>query len=127
MTSASRITFTAATALFAGAVAAPAHADFTPRAVSGPTVSRGADGVERTLMCPPEEHVLSGGFTVSAPVGRELDPTPSDVLTSRSDPDATGWIVAVRKPLRPQAQGAWGPADLTLQVVCTEGEVTPGG
>jgi hypothetical protein len=131
MISAARLTFTAVTTLFAAAAGAPAYAtalgaDFTPRAVSGPVVAHGADGAEHTLMCPPEESVLGGGFTVSAPVGRELDATPSDVLTSRSTPDATGWIVAVRKSLRPAA-GVAGPADLSIQAVCTEGEVTPGG
>lgn len=127
MISAARLTFTAVTALCAAAVGAPAYADFTPQAVSGPTINRGADGVERTLMCPPEENALGGGFTVSAPAGRELDLVPGDVLTSRSTADATGWIVAVRKGLRRVAGGAPDPADLTLQVVCTEGEVTPGG
>jgi len=122
MISAVRITFTAGTAAFVAAICAPAYAtvlgaDFHPQAVSGTTISRGADGLEHTLMCPPDENVLGGGFTVSAP---------ADVLTSRSTEDATGWIVAVRKSLRP-VNGHAGPADLTVQVVCTEGEVTPGG
>jgi hypothetical protein len=127
-----RITFAAAAALCAAALAAPAHAavlgaDFHPQAVSGATVARGADGLERTVMCPPDENALGGGFTVSAPAGRELDALPGDVLTSRSTPDATGWTVAVRKSLRPAGGAAADPADLTVQVVCTEGEVTPGG
>jgi hypothetical protein len=130
MNRAVRLTVTAVTALFAAAVGAPAYAtvlgaDFSPHAVSGPAVSRGADGAEHTLMCPPDENVLGGGFTVSAPAGRELEATPGDVLTSRSTADATGWIVAVRKSLRPVA-GVAEPADLTVQAVCTEGEVTPG-
>jgi hypothetical protein len=131
MISAARLTFTAVTALLAAAVGAPAYAavlgaDFHPQAVSGSTVSRGADGAEHMLMCPPDENVLGGGFTVSAPAGRELEAAPGDVLTSRSTADATGWIVAVKKSLRPVA-GVAEPADLTVQVVCTEGEVTPGG
>jgi hypothetical protein len=131
MISAVRITFTAGTAAFVAAICAPAYAtvlgaDFHPQAVSGTTISRGADGLEHTLMCPPDENVLGGGFTVSAPAGRQLDAVPADVLTSRSTEDATGWIVAVRKSLRP-VNGHAGPADLTVQVVCTEGEVTPGG
>ena len=131
MISAARLTFITVAALGVAAVGAPAYAtalgaDFTPRAVSGPVISGGADGAEHTLMCPPDESVLGGGFTVSAPAGRELDVFPGDVLTSRSTADATGWIVAVRKSLRPDA-GVAGPADLTIQTVCTEGEVTPGG
>lgn len=133
MSRAARLTFAAAGALLAAAVGTPAsatalHADFQPHAVVGATISRGADGAEQTLMCPPDENVLSGGFTVSAPSGRKLGPTPADVLTSRPTDDATGWIVAVRKSLRPTTRGAAaGPADLTVQAVCTEGEVTPGG
>jgi len=131
MASAARLTLTAVSALLAAAVAAPAQAavlraDFTPRATSGPTISQGANGAERTLMCPPEENALGGGFTLSAPSGRKLDARPSDVLTSRATADATGWIIAVRKSLAPVEGHAAQPADLTLQVVCTEGEVSPG-
>lgn len=123
---AARLTVTAAVALLAMCAGTPAYADFSPQSVTGPTISQGADGTERTLMCPPEENVLGGGFTVSAPLGRDLDATPGDVVTSRPTGDATGWIVAVKKSLR-KSSGVAGPADLTLQIVCTEGEVTPGG
>jgi hypothetical protein len=131
MACAARLTATAVTALLAAALAAPAQAaalraDFTPRATSGASISQGADGTERTLQCPPDENVLGGGFTVFAPAGRTLAATPSDVLASRATADATGWIVAVRKSLNPTRHAAAGPADLILQVVCTEGETSPG-
>lgn len=131
MASAARLTFAAVTALFAAAVAAPAqaalvHADFNPRSITGPTISQGANGAERTLMCPPEENVLSGGFTLSAPAGHRLDGRPSDVISSRPDADATGWIVAVKKSLESAGNHPAVPADLTLQIVCTEGMISPG-
>ena len=133
MSRAARLTCAAVGALLAAAAGTPAyatalHADMQPHAVAGATIARGADGTEQTLMCPPDENVLSGGFTVSAPSGRELGAAPTDVLTSRPTADATGWIVAVGKSLRPTTRGsATSPADLTIQAVCTEGEVTPGG
>jgi len=131
MASAARLTLAAVAALFAAAVAAPAqaaalHADFNPRSITGPTISQGANGAERTLMCPPEENVLAGGFTVSAPAGRELGAKPTDLISSRPDADATGWIVAVRKSLASGRGRTAAPADLTLQIVCTEGMVSPG-
>lgn len=126
MATAARVTLAAATTLLAAlAAATPAHADSQSRTTMGPTISKGADGTEQTLMCPPDENVLGGGFTVSAPAGRTLDSEPGDVITSRPDPDATGWIVAVRKSLAPLSRAA-APADLTLYVVCTEGETSPG-
>lgn len=125
MATAARVTLAAATTLLAALAAAPAHADSQSRTTAGPTISHGADGTEQTLMCPPDENVLGGGFTVSAPAGRTLDSAPGDVITSRPDPDATGWIVAVHKSLEPLAHAA-APADLTLYVVCTEGETSPG-
>ena len=125
MATAARLALTTATTLLAAiAAATPAHADSQSRATAGPTISHGVDGTEQTLMCPPDENVLGGGFTVSAPSGRTLGAEPGDVLTSRPTPDATGWIVAVKKSLRPASHG--GPADLTLYVVCTEGETAPG-
>lgn len=110
--------------------AAPAHAtalrgDFQPHAVTGAVITQGADGTERTLMCPPDENVLAGGYALSAPAGSTLDSAPADVLTSRPTSDATGWIVAVKKSLE-NAEDDADPADLTLQIVCTEGESTPG-
>ncbi|WP_152648837.1 hypothetical protein [Streptacidiphilus anmyonensis] len=107
--------------------ARPARRDFQqPQAVTGKLISKGADGTEQTLMCPPEESVLGGGYSVSAPTGHTLDATPADVLSDRPTDDATGWIVAVRKHLSATG-GTAAPADLTLQIVCTEGESTPGG
>ncbi|WP_034263282.1 hypothetical protein [Actinospica robiniae] len=128
---AARLTLAAVAALFAAAVAAPAqaaalHADFNPRSITGPTIRQGADGADHTLMCPPEENVLGGGFTVSAPAGRTLDAKSSDLISSRPDADATGWIVAVRKSVKPTDGHARVAADLTVQIVCTEGEVSPG-
>ncbi|HEU5353226.1 MAG TPA: hypothetical protein VFU65_02135 [Actinocrinis sp.] len=125
MATAARIALTAATTLLAALAAAPAHADSQSRATAGPTISQGANGTEQTLMCPPDENVLGGGFAVSAPAGRTLGSEPGDVLTSRPDPDATGWIVAVKKSLESGSQDA-AFADLTLYVVCTEGEMSPG-
>lgn len=129
MASAARLLATAVTALLAAAVAAPAHAaDLRPGTVTGPTIRQGADGAEHTLMCPPDEMVLGGGFTVSAPRGRKLEDRPSDLLSSRPTADADGWIVAVGKSLKPISDRVHGhtPADLTLVIVCTEGEVSPG-
>ncbi|CAG6398712.1 hypothetical protein NMG29_28130 [Streptomyces cocklensis] len=109
---------------------AVAQTTVQPQAVQG-LIKGGADGSQRTLMCPPEENVLSGGFVVSAPEGRRLGHVPADLTESRPTEDATGWVVTVRKDLapdgrsRPSAHG--GPADLTLYVVCTQGENTPGG
>lgn len=71
----------------------------TPVAVTGPVIHGGADGKEHTLMCPPDENAMGGGFKLSGRDGRELGDTPSDVLESRPTDDATGWIVAVRKDL----------------------------
>ena len=132
MTSVIRLGFTGAAAVVALCVATPAYAgvlraDFQPRAVTGPTLPEGADGNEHTLMCPPDESVLGGGYALSAPAGRYLSATPADLLSSRPTADATGWTVAVRKELVPTEGRGGGPADLTLQLVCTEGEVTPGG
>jgi len=125
MATAVRLALTAATTLLAAIAAAPAHADSQSRATAGPTISRGADGTEQTLMCPPDENVLGGGFTISAPADRTLSAEPGDLLTSRPTADATGWIVAVNKSLQPRSHTA-APADLTLYVVCTEGETSPG-
>lgn len=131
-----------------GTAAAATMGTVQPQTVPGPVIHGGADGTPRTVMCPAEENAMGGGFTVSAPDGRQLDGDPSDVLQSRPTADATGWIVSVRKnlaadngrpghdpvfpggPRRPahlaQHEGA-DPADLTVYVVCTQGENTPGG
>lgn len=127
MATAVRLSLAAAAALLAGAaLAAPARADSQSRTTTGPTIAQGANGSEQTLMCPPDENVLGGGFTVSAPAGRALAAEPGDVLASRPDPDATGWTVAVRKSLAAAPHAAPAPADLTVYVVCTEGETSPG-
>ncbi|WP_035850891.1 hypothetical protein [Kitasatospora azatica] len=110
-----------------GSSAAAGSKRMQPHAIIGDVVKNGADGIERTLPCPPDENVMGGGFTVSAEPGRQLDATPADVLTSRPTVDATGWIVAVHKRVLATGNHAAEPADLTIQVVCTEGEITPGG
>jgi hypothetical protein len=94
-----------------------------PQATPGQVIAGGADGTPRTLLCPPEESVMSGGYVLSAPHGGRLGGTPADLLESRPTADATGWTIAVRKDL---ADGRT-EADLTLYVVCTQGENTPGG
>lgn len=119
-------------AMACGAAPAAAQTTVQPQAVPGDVIKGGADGTPQTLMCPPEELVLSGGYTLTAPDGRTLGHVPADVLETRPTADATGWIVAVRKDLAPTGRGhhrgAHGtPADLTLYVVCTQGESTPGG
>lgn len=106
MTSVIRLGFTGAAAVLAVCVATPAyagvlHADFHPRTVTGVTLLEGADGNEHTLMCPPDENVLSGGYTLSAPAGRSLSSAPADLLSTRPTEDATGWTVAVLKTLAP--------------------------
>lgn len=114
----------------AGGATAVAQTTVQPQAVPGGVIRGGADGSPRTLMCPPEENVLSGGFALSAPQGRTLGHAPADLVESRPTEDATGWIVTVRKDLAPagRSRPAHGtPADLTLYVVCTQGENTPGG
>ncbi|SHM08396.1 hypothetical protein [Actinacidiphila paucisporea] len=114
-----------------GGATAGAQTTVQPQAVQGSVIRGGADGTPRTLMCPPEENVLSGGFALSAPQGRALGRGPADLLESRPTPDATGWVITVRKDLAPADRGRPGtlgaPADLTLFVVCTQGENTPGG
>lgn len=114
-----------------GGATAVAQTTVQPQAVQGAVIKGGADGTPRTLMCPPEENVLSGGFALSAPEGRRLGHVPADLVESRPTEDATGWVVAVRKDLTPEGRdrhpGHAGPADLTVWVVCTQGENTPGG
>lgn len=115
-----------------GGATAVAQTTVQPQAVQGPVIKGGADGRPRTLMCPAEENVLSGGFALSAPKGRRLGHVPSDLVESRPTEDATGWVVAVRKDLAPKGRGRHHsarvtPADLTIWLVCTQGENTPGG
>lgn len=118
-----------------GSATAATRDGVQPQAVPGDVIKGGADGSPRTLMCPPEESVMGGGFSVSAGPGRTLDPVPADLLESRPTADADGWIVSVRKHLaptgpstgRPVVRPQPDPADLTLYAVCTQGENTPGG
>lgn len=105
-----------------GTATATAQGTVQPQAVPGNVVKGGADGSPRTLMCPPEENVMSGGFALSAGPGHTLSSVPADLLESRPTADATGWTIAVRKHVE---NGA--PADLRLYLVCTQGENTPGG
>ncbi|NUS14496.1 MAG: hypothetical protein HOY69_24380 [Streptomyces sp.] len=114
-----------------GGATAVAQTTVQPQAVQGGVVRGGADGSPRTLMCPPEENVLSGGFTLSAPEGRRLGAVPADLVESHPTVDATGWVIAVRKGLAPDGRDRHAdhgdPADLTIWLVCTQGENTPGG
>ena len=114
--------------LAGGGAAAVAQGADQPQAKAGHVIDRGADGAPRTLMCPAEESVMSGGYVLSAPHGRVLGDTPADLVESRPTADATGWTVAVRKDLADGRSAAHRtPANLTLYVVCTQGENTPGG
>src|SRR5690348_10003232 len=76
-----------------GGATAVAQTTVQPQAVQGGVIKGGADGTPRTLMCPPEENVLSGGFTLSAPDGRLLGHVPADLVESRPTADATGWVI----------------------------------
>jgi hypothetical protein len=117
-------------AYLAGGSATAAPQDTVqPQAVPGGVIAGGADGTPRTLMCPPEENAMGGGFTVSAAPGRRLDSTPADILENHPTADATGWIVSVRKSTVAADRGHHSAqaADLTVYVVCTQGENTPGG
>ena len=105
-----------------GAGTATASGTVQPQAVPGAVIKGGADGSPRTLMCPPEENVMSGGYVLSAAPGHTLSTVPADLLETRPTADATGWIIAVHKSVE---NGS--PADLRLYVVCTQGENTPGG
>ncbi|MDQ0993608.1 hypothetical protein [Streptomyces sp. V3I7] len=113
----------AATALLGCAVApAAALADppQPPRHLSK-LIRGGADGRPHEVFCPSMQHIYSGGFTLTAASGTRLSTEPADVLESRPNDHATGWIVTVRK-----AQ-VWryrhhrsGPADLTVHLACTD-------
>jgi hypothetical protein len=116
-----------------GSATAASQGTVQPQTVPGGVIKGGADGTPRTLMCPPEENVMSGGFALSAGAGHKLGPVPADLLESRPTADATGWTVTVRKYLQPErhgksaAHGHGAPADLRVYLVCTQGENTPGG
>ncbi|MEE4544425.1 hypothetical protein V2S66_20905 [Streptomyces sp. V4-01] len=109
------------------ATAAPQNT-VQPQAVPGGVIAGGADGAPRTLLCPPEENAMGGGFAVSAPHGGQLDATPTDVLENHPNADSTGWVVSVRKNATVgQGHQRLQAADLTVYVVCTQGENTPSG
>ena len=114
--------------LAGGGATAVAQGAGEPQAMPGHVIKEGADGSPRTLLCPPEESVLSGGYALSAPRDHRLGGVPADLLESRPTADATGWTIAVRKDLASDGlTAARVPADLMLYVVCTQGENTPGG
>ncbi|GAB2724270.1 hypothetical protein [Kitasatospora kifunensis] len=96
-----------------------------PQTVTTPVIEGGADGKPHLLLCPPDENVFSGGYLVTPGAGRMLDREPADVLESRANEDATGWIIAVRKNDAPTRGGESSPANLTIRIVCTQGENTP--
>jgi hypothetical protein len=106
--------------------AASTHRQIEPHAVTGDLVKGGADGSERDLFCPDGEHVMGGGFTVTASSGYHLVGEATDVITSRPSADATAWVVEVRKLQQPNGGGDKKPADLTLRIVCAQGEMPPG-
>ncbi|MGK4579529.1 hypothetical protein [Kitasatospora sp. HPMI-4] len=112
-----------------GAAATPRQLTQPPRVVTGEVIQGGADGKPHELLCPPEENVYGGGFSVTPGENRRLDWQSTDVLESRPNDAATGWIVSVRKYDCPPegAKGAHRPANLTLRVLCTEGASTPNG
>lgn len=121
-----------ATALAAGAAvlaatggsAAATTSLLAPQAVTGPTIPGGADGKPHELLCPADESVYGGGFSITPGENRQLDRWPTDVLESRPNDEATGWIVTVRRNDCPPegAKGEPRPADLTIRIVCTDGE-----
>jgi hypothetical protein len=109
-----------------GGAAASTHRQIDrPHAVTGELVKSGADGRERDLLCPDGEHVLGGGYTLSTTPGYHFGEEAADVITSRPSADAGGWVVEVRKLQRPNGPGEAIPADLTLRIVCAQGETSP--
>jgi hypothetical protein len=89
-------------------------------------VRGGADGRPHEAFCPAMQHVLSGGFTISAASGARLSRDPADIIESRSNDDANGWYVAVRKPQLWRIRHYAGAADLTIHLVCTDDTMTHG-
>ncbi|MDR3083859.1 MAG: hypothetical protein LBV60_23580 [Streptomyces sp.] len=98
--------------------------------VAGRVIPGGADGRPHELFCPAPQSAFSGGFAISASKGSRLAPKPADVLQSRPNDNATGWIVTVRKQqIRPERNPRHlhtGPADLVIHLTCTEGMPTHG-
>ncbi|GAA2262856.1 MULTISPECIES: hypothetical protein [Kitasatospora] len=112
-----------------GGAAATTRATVQPHTVTGDVIEGGADGKPHLLLCPPEENAFGGGFSVTPGAGRRLDRQPTDVLEDHPNDNGSGWIVAVRKYDCPPegVEGRPRPANLTIRVVCTEGENTPSG
>ncbi|MGW0878278.1 hypothetical protein [Streptomyces sp. NPDC002671] len=107
-------------------VAAPAAADppEPPMEVGGTLIHAGADGSPREVFCPAMQHVFGGGFALTASNGNRLSKEPADLIESRPNDHATGWIVAVRKTQLtnqlPVIGHNAGPADLTIHLVCSD-------
>ncbi|MFI9154321.1 hypothetical protein [Streptomyces sp. NPDC053367] len=130
----------AALAAAAGAVAllglcvTPAAADppQPPRHITGKVIPGGADGRPHELFCPAPFHAYSGGFTLKARKGARFLKEAADLLESRPNDTATGWIVTVRKgqvlpsPHHHRAHPRIEPADLVVHVVCTQDLPTHG-
>lgn len=132
----------AALAAVAGAVTllglcvTPAAADppQPPLHVTGEVIRGGADGRPHELFCPAPFHAYSGGYTIKAADGSRLVEESADLLESRPNDNATGWIVAVRKGQavpsphhhphhdhhRAHPRPRIVPADLVVHVVCTQ-------
>lgn len=97
--------------------------------VAGQVIAGGADGRPHELFCPAPQSAFSGGFAISASEGSSLAPEPADVLESRPNDNATGWIVTVRKEQirgRASRHPRTAPADLVIHLECTEGMPTHG-
>jgi hypothetical protein len=117
-----------------GLCSAPAAADppQPPRHISGKVIRGGADGRPHELICPAPFQAYSGGFTVKARKDARFVEEPADLLESRPNDTATGWIVAVRKgqllpsPHHHRAHPRIEPADLVVHVVCTQDLPTHG-
>ncbi|MBK3567067.1 hypothetical protein [Streptomyces sp. MBT62] len=68
-----------------------------PQHVVGELIRGGADGSPHEVFCPAMQHVYGGGYEITAAPGARLGPKPADLLVSRSNDNASGWIVAVHK------------------------------
>ncbi|MGC0328729.1 hypothetical protein RKD23_001719 [Streptomyces sp. SAI-170] len=107
-----------------------------PIHITGKVIRGGADGRPHQLICPAPFNAYSGGFTVRAGKDGRLIQEPADLLESRPNDNANGWIVAVRKGqyVEPQHPRPYSdrtptriePADLVIHVVCTQDMPTHG-